>query len=94
MKKIKTKFVYANGVKYKIDIFTIKIFRIVLGYTQTQIANELGILRSTIANWENGFSESTNYAIVDWYLSHGLLKFNEAFERLRGEFNVHDKTAD
>ena len=58
------------------------------------VGDELGILRSTIANWENGFSESTNYAIVDWYLSHGLLKFNEAFERLRGEFNVHDKTTD
>ena len=93
MKKTKTKFVYTNGKRYEIDTFTIKVFRTVLGYTQTEIASVLGVKRSTIANWENGYSETTNMAIVDWYLSHGLLEFNEAFLRLRCEFNVYNNGA-
>lgn len=45
-------------------------FRRSIGYTQQQVANELGFTRSNISMFENG--KNYNMIILLWYLKRGL----------------------
>lgn len=45
-------------------------FRRSIGYTQQQVANELGYTKSNISMFENG--KNYNMTILLWYLKRGL----------------------
>ena len=45
-------------------------FRRLIGYSQQQVANELGYSRTNISMFENG--KNYNMIILFWYLKRGL----------------------
>lgn len=52
-----------------------KKFRHMLGYTQQEVAFELGTTRENVAKFESG--QNRNYVILLWYVLHDM-KINEA----------------
>ena len=52
-----------------------KKFRHMLGYTQQEVAFELGTTRENVAKFESG--QNRNYVILLWYVLHDM-KINKA----------------
>lgn len=84
MIKDKVKVIFYDDDLHSVPLEYIRLFRLSMGYKQSDIAYELGVSRESISSWENGFSDY-NFHIQTWYIKHGLLKFNKLFKELMGE---------
>ena len=90
---MKFKYIFYNDKVYYINPDYIKIFRIILGITQKQIGDSLGMARSSVSNWELGLTEYS-YDIQKWYIEHGLLKFIDDFTDFLQEHTLSIKRGD
>jgi transcriptional regulator with XRE-family HTH domain len=61
-----------------------------LGYTQQEVAYELGTTRDNIAKFESG--QNRNYMILLWYIFHGM-NLNEVLSQYGNE-SKRDFTAE
>lgn len=59
-----------NGVDLSVLGLACKEFRKAEGYTQTDVANDLGLSRELISGFECG--RSKNLHILSWYLDRGF----------------------
>ena len=66
-----------------------KKFRHMLGYTQQEVAFELGTTRENVAKFESG--QNRNYVILLWYALHGMI-INEVVSAYANESKGHSKT--
>lgn len=68
---------------------TCKKFRHMLGYTQQEVAFELGTTRENVAKFESG--QNRNYIILLWYVLHDM-KIDKAVTDYVNESQGHSKT--
>lgn len=66
-----------------------KKFRHMLGYTQQEVAFELGTTRENVAKFESG--QNRNYVILLWYVLHDM-KINKAVTDYANESQGRSKT--
>lgn len=66
-----------------------KKFRHMLGYTQHEVAFELGTTRENVAKFESG--QNRNYVILLWYVLHDM-KINKAVTDYANESQGRSKT--
>ena len=84
MTRDKVKVIFYDDDLHSIPLEYIRLFRLSMGYKQSDIASELSVSRESISSWENGFSDY-NFHIQVWYIKHGLLKFSKLFGKLMEE---------
>ena len=85
MRKSIKKRIYYQGEYHIVDSQVIKMFRIFIDKSQTDIAKELGLSRESVTNWENGYSE-TPHCVTTWFVEHGLIQFNDSIVNMLEEW--------
>ena len=65
-----------------------KKFRHMLGYTQQEVAFELGTTRENVAKFESG--QNRNYVILLWYVFHDM-KIHKAVTDYVNESQRHNE---
>ena len=62
-----------------------KLFRIEQGYTQEQVAMEIGYTKENVSAFECG--RNNNCRILMWYIAHGMNIDNIALQTIQGGFS-------